>query len=268
MYLFTISNVAGLTNVIMYCGLYGVENRMAAKKSSVPLEPIEKNSMTELVAKQLLGLLTDGYLKPGDKLPPERELANQLKVGRTTVREALKLLTLSGLLEARRGDGTYVRKDFTNFVLQQITWPLHLSTQQVDMILEVRLPLEIQAAKLAAERSTPEELREIAQLIELPKSKSRNVTRETEIDLAFHEAIADASHNELLCHLMHSLQSILRQYIELAGKMTDDSETTVEEHRRIYEAIAAKDPKVAGKAMEEHISISKIMILKAFNPKP
>jgi len=240
---------------------------MSAKKSSVQLQPIEQNSMTELVAKQLLGLLSGGHLSPGDKLPPERELASQLKVGRTTVREALKLLTLSGLLEARRGDGTYVSLDFTNFVIQQISWPLLLSTRQVDMILEVRLPLEIQAAKLASERATSEELKEIARFIDLPKPKPRNITGETEVDLSFHEAIASASHNELLSNLMYSLQNILRQYIELANKMTDDSETTVNEHRRVYEAIAGQNAKAAGKAMEEHINLSKTMILKAFNPK-
>jgi DNA-binding FadR family transcriptional regulator len=135
------------------------------------------------------------------------------------------------------------------------------------MILEVRLPLEIQAAKFAAERATPEELRRIGQFVEMPKARSRNVARETEIDLSFHESIASAAHNELLSRLMHSLQSILKQYIELAGKMTDDKESTVAEHRRIYEAITMRDPKAASRAMEEHINISKTMILKAFNPK-
>ena len=74
---------------------------------SLFLEPIEQSTMTEQVANRLVKLLSNGDLKPGDKLPPERELAKRLNVGRTTVREALKLLTLSGLLEARRGDGTY-----------------------------------------------------------------------------------------------------------------------------------------------------------------
>ncbi|MBE3119350.1 MAG: FadR family transcriptional regulator [Candidatus Atribacteria bacterium] len=120
---------------------------MNSTKPVVQFIPIQQKSMTELVAKQLLSLLSEGHLIPGDKLLPERELAHQLHVGRTTVREALKVLTLSGLLEARRGDGTYVRQNFTNFILQQISWLLLLNTQQVDMVLEVRLA--IGAATLA-----------------------------------------------------------------------------------------------------------------------
>jgi GntR family transcriptional regulator, transcriptional repressor for pyruvate dehydrogenase complex len=241
---------------------------MLDKKSTVHLKPIAQNSMTELVAKQLLGLLSDGRLAPGDKLPAERELATQLEVGRTTVREALKLLTLSGLLEARRGDGTYVRRDFTNFVLEQITRPLLLSTPQVDMVLEVRLPLEVQAAKLAAERATTEELAEIERLSDLPRSVPRNLREETVTDIALHQAIAAASHNELLVRLMGSMQSILQQYTELSNQMTENNETTVNEHQQISRAISMRDADAAERAMREHLNISHQLILKAFQQQP
>ena len=221
--------------------------------------------MTEMVAKQLLDLLTNGELVPGDKLPPERELALQLKVGRTTVREALKLLTLSGLLEARRGDGTYVRQDFTSFILQQISWPVLLNTQQIEMVLEVRLPIEVQAASLAAERITEEELNKLIQSMKLLKTK--NAELDPEADLEFHTLIAKASHNEVLLRLMNSLQSILHQYIELSAQNTTDHETTLEEHQRIVDAICAHDPIAAAAAMEEHISISRVLIMSAFNQK-
>jgi len=232
----------------------------------VQLQPIEQNTVTELVAKRLLNLLSSGALKPGDKLPPERELATQLNVGRTTVREALKLLTLSGLLEARRGDGTYVRQEFFSFLLQQFELPLLLSANQVDMVLEVRQPLEVQAACMAAKRATSEDLRRLARLAEsLEALEGREIARETELDLEFHNAIAAASHNDLLSHLMLSLQSILRQYIQLSNKMTDRLETTVTEHQAIYDAIAAKNPEAAEQAMVEHLQISREQILKAFN---
>ena len=231
----------------------------------VQLEPIEQSTMTELVAKRLLGLLSSGALRPGDKLPPERELAAQLNVGRTTVREALKLLTLSGLLEARRGDGTYVRQEFVSFLLQQFDLPLLLSSHQVDMVLEVRQPLEVQAASMAAQRATPDELRKLARLARLlAEVEGRDIARETELDLEFHNAIAAATHNEILSHLMLSLQSILRQYIQLSNKMTDRLETTVAEHQAIYDAIAAGDPDAARRAMIEHLRISRKLILKAF----
>jgi len=231
------------------------------------LEPIEQTTMTELVAQRLVALLSNGSLRPGDKLPPERDLAQLLNVGRTTVREALKLLTLGGLLEAKRGDGTYVRREFTNFLSQQIEWPVLLSVQEVDMIVEVREGLEARAARLAAERATPEEIEKIGVYKELLEIEGRDIGRETELDLKFHHAIADASHNVLLCRLMLSLQNILRQYIALSNQLTDRIETTVAEHRPIYEAIAAGDQDAAERAMLDHLASSKTWILKAINQK-
>jgi len=233
--------------------------------SKLRMAPIEQNTMTELVANRLLDLLKSGALRPGDKLPPERELAGQLNVGRTTVREALKLLTLSGLLEAKRGDGTYVRQEFVSFLSQQIEWPVFLSAHQVDMVLEVRQPLEVQAARLAAERATPDELERIADFRQLLEIEGRDIERETELDLEFHNAIAAASHNELLSRLMLSLQSILLQYIKLSNEMTDSHETTVAEHQAIHDAIAAKDSDAAEHAMIQHLAISKVLIVRAFN---
>lgn len=227
------------------------------------LEPIEQKTTTELVAQRLVALLSNGILGPGDKLPPERELARQLNVGRTTVREALKLLTLGGLLEARRGDGTYVRQEFTDFLSQQIEWPVLLSVREVDMIVEVREGLEAKAARLAAEQATPEEIEKIGVFRHLLEIEGRDIERETDLDLEFHHAIATASHNELLCRLMLSLQNILREYIALSNQMTDRIETTVAEHQPIYDAIAAGDPVAAERAMIAHLASSKTWILNA-----
>ena len=231
------------------------------------LEPIESTTLTELVAQRLVALLSNGTLRPGDKLPPERELAQVLNVGRTTVREALKLLTLGGLLEAKRGDGTYVRRTFTDFLSKQIEWPVLLSVQELDMIAEVREGLEAKSARLAAERATPEQVEKISVFQKLLEFEGRDIERETEVDLEFHHAIADASHNVLLCRLMLSLQNILRQYIALSNQMTDRIESTVAEHRPIYEAIAAGDPDAAERAMLDHLASSKTWILKAINRK-
>jgi GntR family transcriptional repressor for pyruvate dehydrogenase complex len=237
------------------------------ESTQVLLEPIEQKTTTELVAQRLVALLSDGTLKPGDKLPPERELAQQLNVSRTTVREALKLMTLSGLLKAKRGDGTYVRQEFTSFLSQQIEWPVLLSLHELDMIVEVREGLEVKAARLAAERATPEEIERIGVFQQLLEIKGRDIERETDLDMEFHHAIADASHNELLRRLMLSLQNILRQYIALSNQMTDRLETTIAEHQAIYEGIKAKDPGAAERAMIEHLAMGKTWILNAISQK-
>jgi GntR family transcriptional regulator, transcriptional repressor for pyruvate dehydrogenase complex len=236
-----------------------------ANNLGLAIEPIEQKTMTELVSKRLIHLISSGALKGGDKIPPERDLAMQLNVGRTTLREALKLLTLSGVLEAKRGDGTYVRAEFIDLLSQQLAWPVLLGTRDLDMLLEVRLPLEVQSARLAAERCNEEDLKRIRGFEKLLEIRGRDIQKETDLDLEFHQAIADASRNKLLCQLMQSLHGILRQYIMLSNEATDRVETTVAEHQAVYDAIAARDSDTAEHAMKEHLRLSKMWITTAFS---
>ncbi len=236
---------------------------MESYTNPLKIEPIQRNTVTEIVAQRLMRLLSEGVLRPGDKLPAERDLAQQLRVGRTTVREALKLLTLSGILEARRGDGTYVRQDFTAFLTQQIRWPVLLCRREVNMIVEVREGLEVKAAGLAAQRATPEDIERIAVFRQLQQIEGRDIELETELDMQFHHAIAVAAHNELLLQIMLSLQGIIRQYIALSSEATDRLETTFAEHQAIYDAIVARDPAAAERAMMNHLTISRRGILDA-----
>ncbi len=228
----------------------------------LPLEPLNRMTATEAVAQRLISLINVGLVKPGDRLPPERELATRLGVGRTTVREALKLLTLSGLLEARRGSGTYLREQYSSFVANQVEWPALLSAQDVDQIFEVREGLEVKSAALAAARATPQEIEAIAVYRKLASVADRDLNGATEIDLAFHEAIAQASHNALLSRLMLALQNLLRRYIHLSNERTDDQHTTLQEHEAVYAAIAARNPQAAAQAMARHLAISRSRILQ------
>jgi GntR family transcriptional regulator, transcriptional repressor for pyruvate dehydrogenase complex len=223
---------------------------------AITLDPIEHQTMTEAVTDRLLTLISSGQLGPGDMLPPERDLAEQLQIGRTTVREALKHLTLVGILEAKRGSGTYVSSNFRNHLARQLDWSLFLSASQVEELFEIRHALEILAAQLAAQRATPEELEKIAVYQQLLPIEERDVNRETEIDLAFHEAIAQASHNELLVSLMSSVRSLLRRYMAQSISMTESMESTYQEHDAVYQAIQAHDPARTTRAMTAHLDIS------------
>jgi GntR family transcriptional repressor for pyruvate dehydrogenase complex len=217
------------------------------------LEPLERQTATEAVAERLLRLINDGILRPGTRLPPERQLAQQLQVGRTTVREALKLLTLSGLLEARRGSGTYVKQDFSSFVVNQLHWPALLEGLNTKHVSEVREALELQAARLAALSASEADLERIAVFREMFAIKGRDNERETEIDMAFHEAVAIASGNPLLERLMLSLHDLLHDYIACTIQATSDIDVTNRGHQEIFDAIAAGDPDAAARAMHAHL---------------
>jgi GntR family transcriptional repressor for pyruvate dehydrogenase complex len=228
------------------------------------LKPIKQNTVTEQVAQQLLALLSKGVLKPGDRLPPERQLAKEMNVGRTTIREALKLLTINGLLETRRGDGTYVRQDYIDTITQQLDWSMMLDSHQVDLVLEVRIPLEIQVASLAAERATAQDLKQIEDLLEPVTLLPSGESSQPEADLQFHLAVVAASHNQLLYRLMYSMIHLLKQYLELASRMTESIESTRQEHANIYNAIAAHDARRAAEAMRAHLEISRELIKKSY----
>ncbi len=226
------------------------------------LEPIQQETATEMIARQLIDLISSGALERGDRLPSERQLAERFQVGRTTVREALKLLTLSGLLEARRGDGTYVRKQYWSFIAQQIRWPALLHSTEVNKLMEVRTSLEIQSARLAAVRVAEEELNRIEAVArELDELDERNVEFETEIDLRFHDAIAAATGNDLMVEVTLALREPLRKYIEQSNRMTADKSTTVEEHAAICHALREHDPEAAARAMRDHLDMSRFLAL-------
>ncbi len=230
--------------------------------NKVLLDPIERQSATEAVAGSLIKLLNDGALLPGDRLPSERELATQLQVGRTTVREALKLLTLSGLLEAKRGSGTFVREDYSSFIANQVKWLTLLSAQDVDQLLEVREALELQTVKLATQRATDEEIKKIESFRKWPELKKRDAESDAENDFKFHLAIAVASHNQLLVELILSLRNLLRDYVILANELAEDMESTFQEHERVFQAILSRKPDVAAVAMSRHLAISRSWVEK------
>jgi GntR family transcriptional repressor for pyruvate dehydrogenase complex len=222
------------------------------------LEPVQQQTATEAVAKQLMQLVTSGALAKGDKLPAERDLAEQLHVGRTTVREALKLLTLSGVLETRRGEGTFVREKYWSFVADQIKWPSLMEPADIDHLMEVRAPLEIRSARLAAIRSTPEDLAAINRtLTELRALPQRDLAVEAELDARFHLGLATATHNPLLVIVTEALIGPLRTYIAQANRMTVDLGSSIAEHQAIVDAVTARDPELAEHAMVQHLDMSR-----------
>jgi GntR family transcriptional repressor for pyruvate dehydrogenase complex len=228
---------------------------------TIALEPVERMTVSEEIIKKLIDLINSGALKPGDKLPSERELMEQLQVSRASTREALRSLSLAGLLETRPGDGTYVSKSFSNLIADQVEWSALLGEQDFLELVEVREPLEIQAAGLAAQRATSTQLEELRQAIERLRSDPGDIEREIDADLAFHTIIAEMAQNRVLYHLTLSLRNLLREYLKRATAATETKMSTVEEHQAILEAIEEGDEAKARQAMVSHLHISRQLAL-------
>lgn len=220
------------------------------------IKPIRNRRTTEIILEQIKNFMKQGQLKQGDKLPTEMELAERFEVSRTSVREALSALSLTGILEIRQGEGIYVKRSSSNAVIEPLSFILLLEKDQLQSILEVRKALEIEAADLAAQRRENEDLETMRALVEEMENDLPEAINSEKTDLAFHLALAKASKNPLLDRLMNTVQEIISDTLHVTRALWLNSGSTqrlFEEHREIYLAIAARDNETARQLMYEHL---------------
>lgn len=225
-------------------------------------QPIRTARISQKIVDQIREMLHTGQLKPGDRLPSEREIAEQLQVSRPAVREALTALETMGLIEIRPGEGTFVR---TGDLI--IPFSLLLASAgdepQTREMMEIRLSLEGQGAYLAAQRALEEDLVRIEQcLVRMEQSvqEARPVGGGPgeAADWEFHMAVALASRNSLLVRVMLHLQDALKASVQEARdrlfQIEGMPQQLLEEHRQVYLAIRNGDATAARDAMSRHIT--------------
>jgi GntR family transcriptional repressor for pyruvate dehydrogenase complex len=227
----------------------------------VTFETIKTAKLSDAIVNQIEQLILDGILKPGDKLPPERELAQQFNVSRPSLREALLKLESKGLLQTRRGGGTYV----VDVIAPTLTDPLvHLLRDHPEAkydILELRHALEEVAAYFAALRGTEADRRILQHRFEAlaaVHTEEGDPLRDAEADAEFHLTIADASHNVALMHVMRGLFNLLRSSIfcslEKLHLQPGNYEIVYTHHKRIFKAVMAREAEAARAAAHEHLA--------------
>ena len=204
------------------------------------------------IVSQIEGLLERGELRPGDQLPPERQLAEQLQVSRASVREALRSLELLGIVETRAGGGTFVRAATSDAVSRPLT-SLITRGHGLEQIIEVRGLIEPAIAARAAERISSEELAELREIFDRQAAKVKAAEPYAEEDTRFHELIGQAARNELLVTMLAVIWDVLRASREQWLQTNTRAHASVEAHRRILEALEAHDPEAARTAAAHHI---------------
>jgi len=215
-------------------------------------QPIKQEKISTKIAEQIKSLIATGELKPGDVLPPERELVKVFKVSRASLREALKSLTGMGFLEITPTHRTIVK----SLAAGRITEPLdHLIKEDIHTILElieVRKAIETWNAHYAAERANDEDIARLESCIESMREKIELHSSAVEEDANFHIAVSQAAHNKIQTHLMFSIYDILRESI---ANFFDDFKLNyiLDQHYRVVAAIKKKDPVLAGRRMHEHL---------------
>jgi GntR family transcriptional repressor for pyruvate dehydrogenase complex len=210
--------------------------------------------------KQLTSLLTRGELAPGSRLPPERQLAEQLGVGRSAVREALAALEILGIVSVRPGSGTYLRDSMSELLPTALSWGLMLSASHTDQLIELRSGLEVQAAVLAASRATPEDIVLLTEHVQKMAESFDDFDRFIAADARFHLQLAGSSGNTVLRDLLQSVRSLLRLWTERGLRDADQAAAAYREHVAILDAIAAHDPIRTEKAMRGHMKTAALRV--------
>lgn len=216
--------------------------------------------LSDSVVTEIENQILDGALRPGDRIPSERKLAEDFGVSRPSIREAVQKLVAKGLLNTRHGGGTTV----TDKLDAPFTDPWQDMVKDHPMlqrdIMEVREMLEGQAAELAAQRATDVDMTRLDKAFETMDEAyaNKDLAKSIAADVAFHQAIADASHNVLIGHLTASLMRVIHEHVSNNLKHSHASPAQWEQlrsqHRAIWKAIKANKADKAGVAAKAHSS--------------
>lgn len=209
--------------------------------------------LSESVADDILNMITvEKRFAPGDKIPNENLLAEELKISRTTLREAIKLLTAHEILEIKRGKGTYVCK---NIRLGDSIGIDRLADSKINAgdLFEMRLIFEPEAAYYAAIRATDRELERIVEYGTSIENKIEKGEDRTKAEQEFHKAIAKATHNEFMYQLMPIIYQAIGKGVVLAKQNGQATEDTLHDHRMIIDFLKKRDGDGARTAMKLHI---------------
>ena len=214
---------------------------------------IEQRKVSAQIVDQVKSLIANGRLKPGDALPPERELMKVFNVSRPTLREALNTLSTMGFVQMAQRRRTRVK----SLVPSNITEPLHYLLKddiKVSLeLIEARTIIETGNVRLAAKRATEADIERLENCLDKMGQKLKDNTSFTEEDAAFHLAIAEATHNKIQTHLMFSIYDLLKEKVGLCY-YNDETEYMYQQHRDIVEAIKAGDEALSQSRMENHLN--------------
>jgi GntR family transcriptional repressor for pyruvate dehydrogenase complex len=225
-------------------------------------EPIQRRRTFEQILEQLQGMILRGELRPGDKLPNERALAEQLGVGRPSLREALRVLEALEVIDVRPGlgpaSGAVISEGLGTALPGLLSMHMALGRFTSDELIETRSVLEVWTLRAAAAKRTTTQLRALRTLLDELERHEHDRDAYLEIDSRFHLAIAETAGNVLLTHLMEGLRVPMVQHMTRHTRLWDDWSAVIAwaapDHRAMYEAIAAKDPDAAEAAIRHHLA--------------
>jgi len=231
-------------------------------------KPIRPKKISEEIVEQIKDLIAKGDLRPGDRVPSEREMASLLGVSRPSVREAIMVLEAMGLLESRQGGGTFVRSLTEVSISDPLLNMVESDPSLLLSLVEIRMGLETWSSYLAAKRITDPEIQELADLLQQMERDAASGGWNADVDARFHYKITSATHNTLQLHLLDTIHGLYHATIQIAlmefYQRKGYIEILLDQHRSIFNAISSRDPDGARQAMMIHLEfvLEKMNILR------
>ncbi len=220
------------------------------------VRPAETGLMAEQVVIQVRDMIREGTLRPGDRLPPEREFAKRLGISRASLRVGLRFLAAIGVLTSRHGSGSYIADGPPALDSEPLSMLAALHGFTTEKMFEARRLVEVAVAGLAAENATDDDLRIMAEEVAETYAALHNPQEYLVHDFGFHRAVAAASGNPILATFMKMVTDVLHQRRSKTIGRSRDLKESAEMHRKIYRAIRARDVEAARKAMSEHLILA------------
>ena len=221
--------------------------------SSTGITRIGRQNLTREVVDSIAKMILNREWRPGDAIPTEMQLAEQFGVGRSTIREALQSLVTLGVVEIRRGEGTFVRQSDAENLSGAFHWGLLLSPNNLDEFVQFRRCVEGECAAEAARAPAPDLADELQRLTDRMGEDWRDHDRYMEWDNRFHIGIARATGNQVFVRVVETVQSIVRLWFPATYRLTDTVPATTVEHGAIIAALREGDSEAARRGMENHI---------------
>ena len=241
---------------------------------TLPIKPLYEKRMFEEISDHIRELIYAKKLKPGDKLPPERELAEKFRAGRTAVREGLRFLEQSGLISVKQGreGGSFVNNVNTSIVSNSLSDVIRRADIELDHLTEVRIGIEKLVIGVAMPRITESELVRLKQHIDdavgimeesVQHGKPLDFNRWAESNMQFHLVLARATRNPLYEMILESLMNVVRTFLTDLSIRSEFLHDHIREHKAIYEAVKDKDLRLAERRIEEHnLQVGKSLLFK------
>jgi GntR family transcriptional repressor for pyruvate dehydrogenase complex len=224
--------------------------------------PVGKEDITGTLIGIFKRLISEGSLVPGTRLPAERELAEMFGVSRSSLRQALKVLEIMGVISQRVGDGTYLNTAAPSILAEPLEFLILLDGISFHELMEARLIVEPELAARAALRATREDIAELHEVLTKMEASRRDHERFTTCDLLFHKTIFRLAGNRVCSLMFTSVHQSLERLIHLTSQLVEP-EHTLQLHRRIYAAIRRNEPDEARHRMTEHLEDARELFKRA-----